>query len=278
MATLDRRPAYTENDNDGSQVLNEEVKDFSSDDEEEKDTQEDSSPSDKPSEEDESIEDDTSEKTVDSDNTDNSSKKESSEDKQLEALRKEREKLLEDISSLRGERRKAREEKKEEPLILEKDDDLSDVAESDVQLIERVMKAKGYVKKEELHSMTYKEKLDVEQNAWLKDHPQYLPENDSDDKNWNNLKATIEAYFKAPDKPSDIKKIMDLAHSMLFPSERSLQVKNKASIDASKEKINSSSKGSIGGGQKSSPRSQKSNIDTSYLIGFTEEEIKEIIS
>lgn len=262
MSIIDMRPLSTENDEEVKETLNGV-----------KDDQVEASTTEQPSEEESSIEDDTSEhssneKTVDDKPAD---KPQLTEEDRLEAIKKEREKLLEDISKLRRERREVREEQK---IIIDKSEELDDIAEADIHLIERVLKAKGYVKKDDLNSMTYTEKVNTVQDSWLKSHPEYLPENDKDDTNWNALKSTIESYFKAPSNPKDIAKIMDLAHSMISPSK--LPVKSTAIADASKEKINSSSKGSTGGGQKYSSGSQKSNVDTSYLIGFTEDEIKEI--
>lgn len=205
------------------------------------------------------------------------------EDEQLQikvnALKQQEEILRKQIVELRSERRKERYGESEKPFIIPKeqkkqDDDLEDVADSDVSMIEKVLKSKGYIRREEVEQLSYKENLEKAKDEWLEEHKEYLPENDIDDQNWNGLNRILELYFKAPKNPFEIKKVMSLAHKMIKGD--IIPIVNKAQIDSSKEKINISSKGGSGSGPAPSPKSANTKkIDTSYLKGFTEEELKE---
>ncbi len=227
-----------------------------------------------PSEETPTIEEDTSENTVEEETTDDSEEEPIADDK-ITALQAEEARLREQIVALRTERRTVRQQK-EEPLLVEKSDDLSDVAEADIALVEKILKAKGYVRKDEISTMSYQEKIETFKNEWLEAHPEYLPANDADDKNWNALKGTIDSMFKSPSNPSDIKKIMDVAHSIVKPT-ASIPIKNRATVDASKEKIETSSKGASAGGAGKAPETKpKANISRNSFHGFTEEEFKEL--
>jgi len=279
MGTLDMRPQVTVNDTEDMEVKEDSQVETAED--REKELPDDSSTSDEiPGDESPAIEEGTSEKTVEEAPVADSSQDGPTEEEALLALHKEKEKILNDISQLRKERRQVRYGEKEEPLLVDKQQDglLQDVAESDIQLIEKVLKAKGYVRKDEISSMSYSEKVTTKQDEWLKQHPEYLPENDKDDTKWLLLKGTIETYFKAPSNPNDIQRVMDLAHSMISPS-KSLPVRSKASTDAAQEKIQTSSKGSIGGGTKAVPvKTSKGNLRTDQLQGFSEDEIKDLLS
>lgn len=193
---------------------------------------------------------------------------------ELTALEQQKQKLLDDITELRGQRRVARQQRVQEPEVIV-NDDLRGIAPDDVTLVERVLKAKGYVKKEEIGAISYAEKATAAQNDWLKEHPEYLPANDPDDKRWNALDRTVRSYFKTPANPAEVKKVLDLAHQMLSPG--ALPVRAKAQTDSAQEKLKVQSKGQGGKGASKTP-AQRRSLDTSYLHGFSDEEIEEITS
>jgi len=199
----------------------------------------------------------------------------------LTAREAQKAQLLKEIEDLRAERRK---ERGADPLIVpakpkEEVVDLADVNENDVKLIEKVLKAKGYVRKDEFDGIasaaSRKQTMESEKDAWLAKHPEYLPANDPEDKNWNALNATLSAYFKAPDNPKEISRVLDAAHALNNPNTPTMPVKSKASVDAAKDKISSSSKGTSGGASKTTPGS-KSKMDLSGLQGFSDEELAEM--
>ena len=200
-----------------------------------------------------------------------------SDDNQLVGLQSEKEKLLNDIKNLRLERRRAREEK--QVFVEEKPKQaptLEGVSQADVDLVRKILAAEGVVKKDELSSMTYREKLDTHKDSWLKAHPEYLPENDPDDKMWSKLNESINSYFKVPTNPADITRILDLANEMVNPK-ASIPVKSMATTQAKQEKLSSSSKG-ISGTSKSPVNRSKVSVSHEYLKGFSDEELREFNS
>ena len=193
-------------------------------------------------------------------------------EKKVIGLKAEEERLRSQIVELRKERREIKSQPiKEESLIVE---DLKDVAEADIQVIEKVLKAKGYVKKDEIDSMTYTERLETYKNDWLEKHPEYLPENDPDDKNWNALQKEINTFYKAPADPKKIMGVLERAHRELKGTSLMPQRKSSQTL-AAKEKLKVNSMAGKGGGTKQAPKI-KSNLDKSYLKGFTEEELEEL--
>lgn len=225
----------------------------------------------------ESVEEDTSGKTEEETVVDTQTE----DPKVLSALTLEKQKLLKQISELRAEKRQVKDIKTDEPLIIDKNEDLSDVAEADVAVIEKVLRAKGYVRKDDISAITHKEKMDSYKNEWLSQHPEYLPENDKDDSHWDALDSAVSAYFKAPTNPKDITKVLDAAHAMIGGQSKVLPVKSPASIAAAKEKLLSVSKSSGGSGATSIVKSSSQKIDkgmASYLHGFDDDELKDLIN
>lgn len=193
--------------------------------------------------------------------------------KAIHALTLEEKRLRDKIVALHAEKRKASDPMFKVPeVIVDKKPDLADVADSDVELIEKVLRAKGYVKKDELQSMSHAEKLETYKDSWLKEHPEYLPVNDPDDVRWEALKQEIQ-YYREPNKPEDVIVLLNKAHSALNP--HSLPVKNQAQLQAAKEKLNSSSKGAGGAASKSTPPTS-TKVDPSFFKGFSNEELVEL--
>jgi hypothetical protein len=196
------------------------------------------------------------------------------------ALKKEREKLLAEIRELRSERRDLR-QKKDQPLFAEANpDDLKDVSKDDVELIEKVLRAKGYVQKSEIETLTYRQQMDRYKDEWLDAHPEYKPENDPNDERWNALNGAVTAYFKTPQHPKDVKRILDMAHKMVVPEDdkKELPKRNRADADVAKKKLTVSSKGD-GGGNAKSPAEEPvrgAPVNRGYFHGFNDEEIEEL--
>jgi hypothetical protein len=195
------------------------------------------------------------------------------EQERVAALAAEADRIRRDIVELRRDRRMARHS---QPIIVP-DTDLDDVAPTDVALIERVLQAKGYVRKDDLASQSYQERMDSAKDSWLVQHPEYLPENDPEDLRWNKLNSTLSSYFKAPPKPEDVAKLMDLAHGMVGGKVRTLPTKTPASTAAAQEKLSVQSRGQGGSAGQPAARPNK-NIDTQYLIGFDDDELQDIAS
>jgi hypothetical protein len=189
-------------------------------------------------------------------------------EKQLRGLQDERVKLLKEIQELRGQRR----ELKHEELIKvdNKIDQLKDVNPDDVQVIEKVLRAKGYVTKDEAEKMTYQAVQQEELNKFLAEFPEYKPENDPHDLNWSSLQRALAIYAK-PSDPRKWSEILKKAHKDMAPapSDRTLEVQ--------KQQLKTAGIGT-GGVQKSSSRKTLTPDQRQVYKdgGWSEEEIKQI--
>lgn len=186
-------------------------------------------------------------------------------------LEAEKAKLLVEISALRGTRR----EIKQDALIKVQDklDDLQDVNPSDVELIEKVLKTKGYVKKDDVLQLTYEEVKNQELKGFLDKYPEYKPENDSNDLKWSALQREFGEYAR-PSDPHRIGYLLEKAHKGIAPtSERDL-------TPVRKQQVKTASVGS-GGVQRSSsnkiPDSRLSKLMETHMQGFSEEEKRKML-
>ena len=157
------------------------------------------------------------------------------EDKTLEraklGLEAELIKLRKEISELRGSRR----ELKEQQLIRaeSKLDELKDLNPEDVQLIDRVLRSKGLITKEEAHKMFYESVKQEELNKFLEKYPEYKPENDPGDKNWSTLLKEFKRYYRMPEDPHYISDALQKAHHgivKVLPSSGRRDVTNRERV------------------------------------------------
>lgn len=127
-------------------------------------------------------------------------------------LQEERVKLLKEISELRGQRREIKQDqlKRVEQQI----DELKDVNPNDVNLIERVIRSKGYMTKEESNRMFYETVKQEELNKFLEKYPEYRPENDPNDLNWNALQREL-GYYRSPENPHQIADLLERSHKVI---------------------------------------------------------------
>ena len=188
---------------------------------------------------------------------------------QTEALQKERESLLVDIRALRGERRDLKQ--KQLDKVEEAIDDLKDTHPDDVKLIERVLQAKGYVRKEDVEKRIYSETQQQQLNSFLDEHPEYKPENDTQDLNWQRLQRELEVY-RMPQDPKKVGEVLERAHKSIsgFSDGRSFETKKHLAKTAG-----------VGGGQSSSSSSRMKSLSPEQAEayrrgGWSEEEIKNI--
>lgn len=234
--------------------------------EEEKETPSESSTEEKPEEESVSDEDTTS---VKNEETEESKKEEWS----VEGLQKAKEKLLDDLAVLRQEKRSLKGEP-EKPVFVKPDTGLDDIAPSDVELVEKILKAKGVLRKDDFQNLTYSEQIKAEQNSWLEKHSEYLPKNDPHDIRWGELKETFDRYYKMPSNPREIGKILDLIHSQI--AIRELPKKSSATVAASKEKLKVVSKSAGGGGGSKESVKRNSSVNRNVFSGFSDDELDEM--
>ncbi len=184
-----------------------------------------------------------------------------------QGLLTEREKLLQEIAELRKQRRDLRKEETQEVItqVADKLDDLNDV---DVLNIERVLKAKGYVTKEESQKLHYESVKNDELTKFLDKYPEYKPENDPNDLNWNSLQKEMSLY-KSPSNPKQVAELLLKAHRNIATTVPVTETVAK--------RIATAQKGAGGTQRTSAGKSLPPNLRRAYEDGgWSEAEIKEL--
>ena len=190
---------------------------------------------------------------------------------QLDGLQRERTKLLREISELKGERRELKKEElfKAQETITE----LEDVNPEDAALIEKVLRSRGYITKEESQRMFYESVKQEELNKFLDKYPEYKPENDPGDVNWKTFRGELETYFKLPTNPHLISDVLERVHRAVRP----LQGTARPSVSVAKRQLEVASVGSGGVRPSSSLKTLSAHYKQVYRDGgWTEEEIKNL--
>jgi len=167
-------------------------------------------------------------------------------------------------------------------------DDLSDIDPETLKVLDRFTKAKGLVPKSELGKMNYENAHKVAESAFFESHPEYLPENDTDDSLFNALKTEL-SFFAAPKDSTKISKLFEKAHrevSSQYPDKFKGEKKKTVTDDTKKSsalvKKQSVGGGSSGGGSGSSKKEEGSKDFSPKQIsalqdgGWSDEEIKEL--
>ena len=190
-------------------------------------------------------------------------------EKQILGLQEERKRLLQEIVTLRGQRREI---KQEELLKIEqKMDELKDLHPEDVQTLERILKAKGYVTKEEASRMYYDSVRQQELDKFLEKYPEYKAENDPNDINWNGLQRELKD-FRMPENPHDISRVLEKAHRAIS------RISSDRDTETKKRQVEVASMG--GGGVQRSPSTRQSLDPQKRAMlehgGWSEEEILKI--
>ena len=185
---------------------------------------------------------------------------------QINSLQEERVKLLKEISELRGQRR----EIKQEQLgrVEQQIDDLKDVHPEDAQLIERVLRSKGYISKTEAQGMFFESVKQEKLEAFLNKYPEYKPENDPTDANWSALQKEI-GFYKMPSDPHLISEVLERAHRNV------IRVPSDLTVPAKQRQVAVASVGA-GGGQRSSSSNKQFTPEQRQAFrsgGWSDEEI-----
>ena len=250
-------------ENSGESTEKKEVKEDSDEEKDENDTQSDSS---------------TDENDTDEDDDDNKAnatgndgkvdvKSEEDKVKALEGLRQTETELGNDVSNLEKEietrrqritqLRKDRRDRKDIINTIDtkipdaKEDDLSDIDPESLKIVERVIKAKGYVSRDELGSITFEQQQKDAQTNFFDKHAEYLPENDKDDFLYNELKKELTLYAK-PSDPKLIQQIYERAHKAVrdkFPTY--FKTTNSVNLTDQKKNIVRNQGAGTGGGASS---------------------------
>ena len=156
----------------------------------------------------------------------------------------------------------------------DKIDELKDVAPEDVSLIDRVLRAKGYITKDESSKMHYEAVKNEEISKFLDKFPEYKPENDPGDLNWSALQRQINSWYRMPGDPRLVGELLARAHKDVAKplSDRGLEVK--------KQQVKVASSGASGA-QRSSPKpanGRLSDLMRTHMQGWSEEEIRNLES
>ena len=199
------------------------------------------------------------------------------------------------ISQKRGERREKRDlvdtidskfpDNKAEDL-----DDLSDIDPETLKVLDRFTKAKGLVPKSEIAKMTYQDRHNNAQDSFYAAHPEYLPENDTNDILYKALKKEL-TFYAAPTDAKLIPTLFAKAHDAVvkqYPD----KFKGKKSDAGNDNQINKSvriktqglggksSAGGTGGNKNDSTKKTFSDSQIRALEdgGWSQEEIKTLTS
>ena len=149
-------------------------------------------------------------------------------------------------------------------------DNLDDVNPDDVSLIEKVLRAKGYMTKEEAGRMNYETTKKEVLNNFLDRYPEYKPENDPEDLNWSSLQKELGLY-RMPEDPRLINDILERAHRVIKP----FSTNSDRSLPAKKRAIEVASMGA-GGTGRSSATNKSLDADKKAMLrqgGFSDEDI-----
>lgn len=190
--------------------------------------------------------------------------------KATEGLRNEIVGLKQQIAGLRGNDR----ELAQKQLIVAQNnlDELKDVNPEDVSLIEKVLKSKGYMTKEEALTANYETVQKQVLTQFLTKYPEYKPENDPDNTNWNRLIGEYGLYAR-PSDPYQIMNLLEKSHKVTTP------VASGRNITIQKQVVKTASLGSGGKGRSSSGVTQTLSPEQRRIYqdgGWSEEEISEI--
>ena len=192
--------------------------------------------------------------------------------KAIEKLQRERSELIKEIKELRGSKRELKQEQLKETN--QHIDELKDLHPDDIGTIERVLRSKGYMTKDEAGKMFYEAVKNEELEKFLNKYPEYKPDNDPDNIRWGAFERQIEKEkelgYSLPKNPHNLLVFLERVHQALTPKSTTGQA-------AAERRIQIAGVGSRGGQQSSSPK--RLDSDKRQILvrgGWTEEDIQNI--
>lgn len=188
-------------------------------------------------------------------------------DKAIQGLQNERVKLLKEISELKGTKREIKQDQINS--VQAQIDELKDLHPDDIAVIDRVLRAKGYMTKEESNKMYYESVKNEELNKFLDKYPEYKPENDPDDVNWGTLQKEL-GFYRMPENPRLLTEVLERAH-------RGVVKVPSGSTQAKIQQVRTASVGS-GGVQRATSSNKLDPEKRAMLQGFSDEDIHNIES
>jgi hypothetical protein len=188
--------------------------------------------------------------------------------RQVQGLQAERAKLLKEIQELRGTKREIKQS--EIARVETRIDELKEIHPDDVATIDKVLRAKGYITKQEAERMSYEAVKQDELTKFLDRFPEYKPENDPNDLNWSLLQREL-SYYKMPEDARRLGDVLERAHKGI------IKVPVGPSATAKKRQIEIAGVGSGGAQKSTSKKSLEAWQKEEYRRGgWSEKEIAEL--
>ena len=187
------------------------------------------------------------------------------------ALRKELERERKKVRNLMSKQLNVK--KQDSDIFVDDKDSLKDYDPDEITRLDKILQSRGYVRKDELQKQTFKDQTDHELNVFLKEHKEYLPENDKENVLWNQFKEEF-SILRKPANVDQYKDFLERTHKSIFCN----KTINKNTAAAAKEKLQVASHGSTTV-NKPKVHSKSSSITPemkSHLKGFTDEEIEDM--
>ncbi len=153
--------------------------------------------------------------------------------------------------------------------------DLSDVESEEVQKFEKLAKHFGYVRQADIAQST----IESQKEAFLSQHPEYNPGNTVNDAKWSQLMEQF-SVFNWQAFPHKVGDLLEKAHVEVSKTwnENKVNEKTKETI-TTKKAVADASATSGGNAQKQASQSSNTALADKYRAnGWSEEDIKEILT
>lgn len=154
---------------------------------------------------------------------------------------------------------------------------LEGIATEDIALVEKILKAKGYVHKSDLQKQNYEQVKKSEINTFLETHPEYKPGSSGGDQLWDGLLQEFNLY-KMPTDPKQIGDLLKRAHANASGSQLAIDPKQAAKFLAQK-RVNKTNQATGSGKAGAAPEVAPKGVPEAalkHLKGISPEELEEL--
>jgi hypothetical protein len=169
------------------------------------------------------------------------------------------------------------------------DVDLSEFDKEQVDTFNKIAKALGFVSKDELENLelqkrqqSYEQVKKQQIDSFIEKYPQYHPENDPGDAQWNRLKEEFGLY-KLPDDPGKFYDLLEKAHTNISGSSSSVDAEKVKNIIAKKRVQKQAQTSSADGGSEGTTKTKSlTGVEklarSGGLKGFSDKEFDELFN
>jgi len=176
------------------------------------------------------------------------------------------------------------EDKKDKGEVIDADKIAKEIAEEEgwkenevkslTRTIEKIMQNSGYVKKEDVAGLTFKQVQDQQVASFIEKHPEFAKKNDLNDERWGALMQEFN-LFKKPTDPIKIGALLEKAMGVFKKDD------SEARTLAKIQKNKTATIGGAGGGKAkgNTPKARKFTNDQKDVFrngGYSEEEIEDM--